>query len=279
MNEGCSPTKTIVASARIAHLARRAADYGVQLPGAPATVGVDLRRVRERKQNIVDSFRGGSEKALATSGAELVRGHARFVAPRTVEVGATAPSASDAPKAGGRRLTADTVVINTGLRPAIPPLRGLDDLPYLTSTSVMEVPDHLIVLGGGYVGVEFAQAYRRFGSRVTIVQRGAQLLGREDPDVADAVAELLREDGIEVLRSADAARVERRGSDVRLLWRPTQGQGDAPRAADDAGGELAARFDGAGRRLRHGRESARHSPRMASARHRRRHRQVASAPD
>ncbi len=238
VNEGCSPTKTIVASARIAHLARRAADYGVQLPGAPATVGVDLRRVRERKQNIVDSFRGGSEKALATSGAELVRGHARFVAPRTVEVGATAPSASDAPKAGGRRLTADTVVINTGLRPAIPPLRGLDDLPYLTSTSVMElteVPDHLIVLGGGYVGVEFAQAYRRFGSRVTIVQRGAQLLGREDPDVADAVAELLREDGIEVLRSADAARVERRGSDVRLLWRPTQGQGDAPRAAGGEG--------------------------------------------
>ncbi len=234
VNEGCSPTKTIVASARIAHLARRAADYGVRLAGAPAPVSVDLRRVRERKQAIVDSFRSGSEQSLEKSGVELVRGHARFVAPRTVEVGAAVSSVTAAPGETRRRLTADTIVINTGLRPAIPPLPGLDDVPYLTSTSVMElveVPEHLVVLGGGYVGVEFAQAYRRFGSRVTIVQRGAHLLEREDADVADAVAELLREDGIEVLLSADAACVEGRAGEVRLFWRSTTGKSDAPRPA------------------------------------------------
>lgn len=234
VNEGCSPTKTIVASARVAHLARRAPEYGVHCTGAPE-VRVDLARVRERKQAIVDSFRSGSERSLEKSGANLVRGHARFTAPRTVEVQATSDDPRGATTAG-RRLSGDVVVISTGLRPAIPPLPGLADTPYLTSTSVMElteVPPHLLVLGGGYVGVEFAQAYRRFGSRVTIVQRGAHLLGREDDDVADAVADILREDGIEVLLSAEAVRVETRRGEIRLAWRGTGTTDDSSKAGAD----------------------------------------------
>jgi pyruvate/2-oxoglutarate dehydrogenase complex dihydrolipoamide dehydrogenase (E3) component len=224
VNEGCSPTKTIIASARVTHLARRATEYGVgTAPDGTAAEGlewrVDLRRVHERKQKIVDSFRSGSERSLAAAGVDVIRGHARFAGPRTVRVAIAGDGGSE------RAVTADVAVINTGLRSAVPPLRGLDEVPYLTSTSVLELtelPEHLVVLGGGYVGLEFAQAFRRFGSRVTVVQRDAQLLPREDADVAEAVAEILRDEGIEVLLSAEAVRAERTGGDaggVRLLWR------------------------------------------------------------
>jgi pyruvate/2-oxoglutarate dehydrogenase complex dihydrolipoamide dehydrogenase (E3) component len=198
INEGCTPTKTMVASARVAYLARRAADYGVGV----GAVSVDMRKVRQRKRAIVESFRSGSESRLeATPGLDLIRAEARFTGPRQIEV-----AAPDGPT---RRLEADLIFINTGARPAALPVPGLDALPTLNSTSIMEldaVPDHLIVLGGGYVGLEFGQMFRRFGSRVTIVQRGKRLLGREDADVADAVADILREDGIEVLLETDALR-------------------------------------------------------------------------
>ena len=220
VNEGCSPTKTVIASARVAHLARRAGEFGVDV-GSRGEVMVDLARVHDRKQRIVDSFRGGSERSLAAAGVELVRGQACFVAPRTVRV---APEGGDSDDA--RTIAADVVVINTGLRSAIPPLDGLDAVPYLTSTSILELterPEHLIVLGGGYVGLEFAQAFRRFGSRVTVVQRGAQLLPREDADVAEAVTEILRDDGIAVHCGAEAVRVEGRTGDVRLTWRSRDG--------------------------------------------------------
>ncbi|MFN2398151.1 MAG: mercuric reductase [Gemmatimonadaceae bacterium] len=234
INEGCSPTKTIVASARVAHLVRRSRDYGVHGSTArdPERDGmrVDLARVRERKQQIVDSFRNGSERSLAAAGVELIRGQARFVGQRRIEI-SPMPStdAGDADRTASRSvarashtLTADLVVVNTGLRPALPALPGLEDAPYLTSTSILELtetPDHLIVLGGGYVGLEFAQAYRRFGSRVTIVQRDVQLLSREDQDVADSVAAILREDGLGVELSAEAVRVEASGGRIRLIWR------------------------------------------------------------
>ncbi len=233
INEGCSPTKTIIASARAAHLARRAPDYGVHAcDGAADDARVDLGRVRERKQQIVDSFRGGSERALTRAGVELVRGQARFVAPRTVEVldlSEEGAAGRETPPGSRRVLSADIVVINTGLQPAVPPLPGLDRVPYLTSTSIMELteaPEHLIVLGGGYVGLEFAQAYRRFGSRVTVVQRDRQLLPREDADVAAAVTEILREEGIEVLVSADVVRVEPQDGGVRLFWRERPPEGE-----------------------------------------------------
>jgi pyruvate/2-oxoglutarate dehydrogenase complex dihydrolipoamide dehydrogenase (E3) component len=223
INIGCSPTKTIVASARVAHLAGRSAEYGVRRgddgAGEPA-VSVDLSRVRERKQQIVDSFRSGSERALASAGVNLIRAHARFTAPRTV--------ATHDPD-GNATLTADLIVINTGLRSAVPRITGLDDVDHLTSTSILElteVPEHLVVLGGGYTGLEFAQAYRRFGSRVTIVERGSQLLEHEDEDIAAAIADILRDEGIEVLLNAEVASVARAGDGVLLNWR-------APDAADE----------------------------------------------
>ncbi|HUF26192.1 MAG TPA: mercuric reductase [Gemmatimonadaceae bacterium] len=206
VNEGCSPTKTMLASARVAHLTRRAAGYGV----LAAVSGIDMRRVRERKQAIVDSFRDGSQGGLDRAGVEVIRGTARFVAHRTLLV----VSGRDV-----RRLTADLVFINTGLRPAIPRIPGLSDTPFLTSTSIMEldaVPDHLLVLGGGYVGLEFAQMFRRFGSRVTVLQRSAQLLPREDLDVAQEVAKLLAEDGIDVRLEAGVTAVSARDGGIMV---------------------------------------------------------------
>ena len=199
INEGCSPTKTMVASARVAYLVRRAADYGVRT----GAVSVDLARVRDRKRAIVDSFRGANERRIAnTPGLDLLMGEASFAGPKEVEVRLNSGET--------RWLTADTVFINTGERPSSPALPGLDSVPALNSTSIMELdraPERLLILGGGYIGVEFGQMFRRFGSRVAIVQRSGQLLGREDPDVAEAVAQVLREDGVELLFNATALRV------------------------------------------------------------------------
>ncbi|MEO7002783.1 MAG: mercuric reductase [Ktedonobacterales bacterium] len=214
INEGCSPTKTMVASARDAYLVRRSADYGVH-PGASGATGsdtsptpltVDMVKVRQRKRDIVESFRSGSERSLRESAnVDLLMGEARFTAPHTLDV-----RLND----GGetRRLTAPIVVVNTGERPSVPPIPGLADIPYLTSTTIMEldvVPNHLVVLGGGYIALEFGQMFRRFGAQVTVIQRGSRLLSREDADVADAVANILREDGIEVLLDTAITRVER----------------------------------------------------------------------
>jgi pyruvate/2-oxoglutarate dehydrogenase complex dihydrolipoamide dehydrogenase (E3) component len=207
INEGCTPTKTMVASARAAYLARRGADYGVHT--GPVTV--DLARVRQRKRDIVASFRGGGERRLASAHVELIDGRAVLTGPDSVAV--------ELRDGGRRELRASTIVINAGCRPAAPPVPGLDGVPALDSTSIMEldaVPEHLLVLGGGYVGLEFGQMFRRFGARVTVVQRGPALLAREDPDVAEAVAEIMREDGIEVLLDADAVGASVAGERVRL---------------------------------------------------------------
>jgi pyruvate/2-oxoglutarate dehydrogenase complex dihydrolipoamide dehydrogenase (E3) component len=195
INRGCTPTKTMVASARVAYLVRRAGDYGVNT-SEPV---MNMERVRERKRAIVESFRGGSEKRLAKAEVALIRGEASFTGPRTVRV---------ALRDGGERsLTAPLIFINTGTRPAAPPIEGLDALPYLDNDSIMEldyVPRHLLVIGGGYIGLEFSQMFRRFGSSVTILQSGPQLLGEEDPDVAAEVLKILRQDGIEVHLNAHA---------------------------------------------------------------------------
>ena len=216
INVGCTPTKTMVASARVAHLASRAADYGVHA----GPVSVDLARVRQRKRDIVDSFRDGSREKIVAGGVDLLMGEARFRGRNVLEVR----------RDGGEtlRFEAETIVINTGARPVNPPIDGLDRVPTLNSTTIMEldvVPEHLLVLGGGYVGLEFGQMFRRFGSRVTIVQRGPRLLAREDADVADAVADILREDGVEVLLQADAVRAESAGDGrVSLVVRVGDGE-------------------------------------------------------
>jgi pyruvate/2-oxoglutarate dehydrogenase complex dihydrolipoamide dehydrogenase (E3) component len=200
VNEGCTPTKTMVASARVAYLARRGADYGVH--NGPVTV--EMTRVRQRKRDIVDSFRNGSQRRIeSTEGVDLLMGEASFTGPKVLEVRLNNGEI--------RQLTANAIFLNTGDRPTKPAVDGLESISTLDSTSIMEldtVPEHLLVLGGGYVGLEFGQMFRRFGSQVTIVQRGAQLLAREDGDVAEEVAKILREDGIEILLEAAALHAE-----------------------------------------------------------------------
>ncbi len=199
VNEGCTPTKTMVASARTAYVARRAGDYGVRT----GFVSVDLAAVVARKRAVVESFRHGGERRLANAGVELIRGNATYVDARTIRVATVGDAA--------RTVTSPLSVINTGGHPARPDIPGLDEVTAFDSMSIMELtalPDHLIVIGGGYVAVEFAQMFRRFGSQVTIVQRGPRLLGREDPDVADGLAEVLRGEGVEVLLGAMPTRIE-----------------------------------------------------------------------
>lgn len=198
INEGCTPTKTMVASARVAYLARRGPDYGVRT----GQVSIDMKRVRQRKRDMVESFRSGSERRLKeTKGLDLIEGEARFTGPHDIEIRL---------KSGGTLLcSADIFFINAGARPSVPPLEGIDKTPYLTSTTIMElgeVPEHLIVLGGGYVGLEFAQMFRRFGSDVTVVVRGKQLLGKEDADVSEGIGDILRADGISILMETDTLR-------------------------------------------------------------------------
>src|SRR5258708_2954713 len=200
INEGCTPTKTMVASARVAYLARRAADYGVHT----GPISIDMTKVRQRKRDIVNNFRSGSERRIeSTAGVDLLMGEARFSGPKSVDVRLNSGETL--------QLTAETIFINTADRPSDPAVPGLEHVATLNSTTIMEldsVPEHLLILGGGYVGLEFGQMFRRFGSRVTIVQRGAQLLTREDADVAEEVAKILREDGIDVLLQTSAERVE-----------------------------------------------------------------------
>ncbi|MBC8162054.1 MAG: mercuric reductase [Roseiflexaceae bacterium] len=208
VNEGCTPTKTMVASARAAYAARRAANYGVHT----GEISIDMARVRERKRAIVEQFRSGSERSTReTPNLDLIEGHARFVGQNELEVALNV--------GGTKRLRAETIIINTGARPAMPKIAGIADVPVLDSTTVMEldeVPEHLLVVGGGYIALEFGQMFRRFGSQVTIIQRGGQLLAREDAEIANAMADLLREDGITVLLDATTSHVAYDGGQHRL---------------------------------------------------------------
>ena len=222
VNEGCTPTKTMVASGRVAYLARRAADYGVNT-GA-REVSLDLRRVRQRKRDIVDRFRNGSQALIEkAANLELIFGEARFSdslkGATTVDV-----RLNDGAQ---RSLSAKYIFINAGTRAARPKLDGLDDVPTLDNVSIMEldtVPDHLLILGGGYIGVEFGQLFRRFDSRVTIIQLRGQLLAGEDPDVAEEVARIFQQDGIEILLNAKVIRVRQADGSIRLEVQQQQGQ-------------------------------------------------------
>ncbi|MFJ8896910.1 mercuric reductase [Leifsonia sp. NPDC102414] len=199
VNTGCTPTKTMVASARMAHLARRAGEYGVDT----GPVSVDLAAVRERKRAMVAGARDNYASRLTQDGLDLFEGEARFTGPKTVEI---------ALKGGGTQtLTAPVIVVDTGARPRPLEISGADGVNVMDSTSIMELdelPQHLIVLGGGYIGLEFGQMFRRFGSEVTIVQRGQRLMPAEDEDFSDEVAAILREDGITVVTSATPAHIE-----------------------------------------------------------------------
>jgi len=199
INYGCTPTKTMVASAQRAWQAHHAAELGIEL----GAVRVNLEQVRARKRKIVEQFRRSNEERFASGQPELVRGEARFVAPKEIAV---------ALRSGGeRRMTAETIVINTGDHPTVPKLEGLSDAPFLDNVSLMElgaVPKHLLILGGGYEAVEFGQMFRRFGSEVSLIERGKHVLSREDADISEAIEAVLREDGLTIETGAKAVRVE-----------------------------------------------------------------------
>ncbi len=204
VNYGCTPTKTLVASARAAHVARTAGRLGVHA----REVRVDFAAVMARKDAMVRRWREGVERRIEKAGPrlQLVRGHARFTGARELEI-------------AGERHEAEVVVLNVGTRPAPPALRGAEAVPWLDNRRVMELsgpPEHLLVLGGGYVGCELAQAYRRLGARVTLIQRASHLLDREDPEISEAVEEVFRTEGIEVLLSANAARAALRAGGVAI---------------------------------------------------------------
>lgn len=201
VNYGCTPTKTMVASARVAHLVSRAGEYGIEIP----SYATNLKTVMARKNEIVNSFRKGGQKGLEkTPNLDLIFGFARFVGPHQVEV---------AKNSGGKIvLNGEFIVINSGAKPQIPEIPGIDEIDYLDSSSVMDleiIPDHLVVIGGGYIGLEFGQMFRRFGSSVTIIQRGNQLLSREDDDVAETVATILEGEKIKVLLNSRVAAVKK----------------------------------------------------------------------
>ncbi|MFD9029059.1 FAD-dependent oxidoreductase [Streptomyces parvulus] len=202
VNTGCTPTKTMVAGARVAQLARRAAEYGVRA----GPVSVDLAAVRERKAATVAGARENQVSRLAQDGLDLIEGQAGFTGPKSVEVAME--------DGGTRTLGAPVIIVDAGARSRPLTLDGARDVPVLDSTSIMELeesPEHLIILGGGHIGLEFGQMFRRFGSEVTIVQTRPRLLMAEDDDISDAVADILRDDGIAVLTSAQPERVEGAG--------------------------------------------------------------------
>jgi pyruvate/2-oxoglutarate dehydrogenase complex dihydrolipoamide dehydrogenase (E3) component len=204
VNTGCTPTKTLVASAYAAYLAHRAHDYGVTI-GAP--IGVNMKAVKARKDAVSLPSREGVERSLKRlKGCTVFEGHGRFVGPKTVEV-------------NGERLTADKIFINVGGRALVPPIRGLDQVPYLTNSSMMEVdflPPHLIVLGGSYVGLEFAQIYRRFGSDVTVIELAPYLIAREDEDVSRAVADILKDENVDVRLTSKVVEVAKQGNNIEV---------------------------------------------------------------
>jgi pyruvate/2-oxoglutarate dehydrogenase complex dihydrolipoamide dehydrogenase (E3) component len=204
VNTGCTPTKTLVASAYAAFLARRAGDYGVTIGGP---VGVDMRAVKARKDAISGASRRGVERSLKTlEGCTVYEGHARFVGCKRVAV-------------NGVELAADRIFINVGGRASIPPIPGLDQVPYFTNSSMMDVdflPSHLIILGGSYIGLEFAQVYRRFGSEVTVIEAAPRLIAREDEDVSRAVADFLKEEDIDVRVDSKVVEVEKQGNSIAV---------------------------------------------------------------
>ena len=201
INTGCTPTKTMVASAYAVHLARRGAEYGF----SAGEVKVDMKRVKARKDYVVGLSNRGVERSLRNLGnCRVYDAHARFVSPREVQ-------------AGGEVLTSDRIFINVGARAAVPDIPGLEQVDYLTNSSMMDLdflPRHLLVLGGSYVGLEFGQMYRRFGSEITIVELAPCLVSREDQDVSAAIADILARGGITVRLNAKCLHIRKQGDDI-----------------------------------------------------------------
>jgi len=204
VNTGCVPTKTLVASAYAAHLVRHGADYGVMID---APVQVDMKRVKARKDAVAGTASRAVEKWLkGIANLTVFEGHARFESPSTVRV-------------NGNVLEANQIFINVGARALVPPMQGLDQIDYLTNSTMMEIdflPEHLIVVGGSYIGLEFGQMYRRFGAQVTIVEKGPRVIAREDEDVSQGVLDILRNEGVNVEVRAECMTVEKRDGKIAV---------------------------------------------------------------
>ncbi len=204
VNNGCIPTKTMIASARAAHVARRSGDYGVRIDAA---IRVDMEAVKARKDAVVRHSTDGLTRWLGgTPGLTYIEGHASFESPRSVRV-------------GERLLEAEQFFLNVGGRASVPDMPGLDDVPYFDNSSIMNVdflPEHLVIVGGSYIGLEFAQMYRRFGSMVTVIEMGPRLIGREDDEVSAAIKDILEREGIAFRLNAKCIALARRGSGVAV---------------------------------------------------------------
>lgn len=193
INVACIPTKTLVQSAKIAHYCRSAKDYGLNVTLAP----VDFKAVRERKDKLVKGMRDANLKQFLDSGMDLMLGRGRFIGPKMIEVELSTPR-------NGQKtiqITANKIIINTGALPFVPPIPGIDKVNYFTNDSLMsadELPEHLLIIGGGYIGLEFAQLFRRLGSQVTVIEAGADFLNREDKDIAEQVSQVLTQEGIHI---------------------------------------------------------------------------------
>jgi pyruvate/2-oxoglutarate dehydrogenase complex dihydrolipoamide dehydrogenase (E3) component len=211
VNTGCTPTKALVASAYAAHMARRAAEFGVDV-GGPVTV--DMKRVKARMEAIFTPSTKGVERSLrSTERCTVYHDHARFVSPHEVAV-------------GNEVLSADKIFINVGGRASVPDMPGLGEVDYLTNSSILKLdvlPRHLIVVGGSYIGLEFAQVYRRFGSEVTVIEMSSRLVPREDEDVSSAIHDILEREGISIRLNAQCLAVGRRGNDITASVECTQG--------------------------------------------------------
>src|SRR5688572_8052072 len=204
VNTGCIPTKTLVSSAYAAHVARRGAEYGFDVTG---DVRVDMKRVKARKDEVSGrSNRGVEEWVRGLKNCTVIQGHARFQSSRTLVV-------------NDEVLQADKIFINVGGRASVPAMPGIQDVPFLTNSSMMDVdflPEHLVIVGGSYIGLEFGQMYRRFGSEVTIVEMGPRLIQREDEDVSEAIKTILEGEAIKIRLSAECIALEKRGDKVAV---------------------------------------------------------------
>ncbi len=200
INVGCTPTKTMIASAKVAYTVANAAKYGVLTKND----GIDIKTVLARKQEVVESFRNGSQKGLESTGhLDLLFGTASFTGDKKIKVSGN--------EGGDEELSADYIFIDTGTRPAIPEVEGLEEAGYFTSTTIMEceeIPEHLLIIGGGYIGLEFGQMYRRFGSKITVLEHSDRFLSREDEDIAEVISAFLKEEIIDIFTNAGVVRVQ-----------------------------------------------------------------------
>jgi pyruvate/2-oxoglutarate dehydrogenase complex dihydrolipoamide dehydrogenase (E3) component len=214
VNTGCTPTKTLVACAYAAHLARRAGDYGVSVPGP---IVVDMKKVKERKDYVLGfSTRGVERKLRSDPNITVYQGHGRFTGPREVRV-------------GNEALSASRIFVNVGGRAFVPEIPGLKDIPYLTNSSLLDIqflPPHLLVLGGSYIGLEFAQVSRRFGSKATVIENAPRLIPREDEDVSAAVADILKGEGIDLHLGVLTTRITKRQENIAVTVESEAGRGE-----------------------------------------------------